>query len=120
MDTQINLDHSFFDYISVADKAEIRKELKDGISVLNPLYDGETLRAAFIIMAYPEKIHIREIGGDYVWATKHVNRFAEKVAKAMGLNKVSFTASDETIQKRSEIYGYKPSADYPNEFERSV
>ena len=116
----IDLAHPFFDYIPPDDVEEIKQEINDGLSHLLCLEENKAIIAAFIITHYDDRIHIREIGGDYVRATKHVNSFAEQVAKALGIGVVSFTAKNPIIQKRSEIYGYKPSNQYKNEFERTV
>lgn len=119
---KVDLNHKFFDYISETDKAEIQAEIDAGITRIFVLTDPERnqLRAAFILTAYEDKIHIREVGGDYVWATKYANDYAGKVAEKMGIKKVSFTARNPIIQQRSKIYGFMPSARYNHEFERAV
>lgn len=116
----ININHPFLDYISSKDKQEIIYEIMNSQSFIIGFERNFMLAAVAIFTVYNDKVHIREIGGDYVWATKHVNQYAEIIAKKIGLNKVSFTAVNEIIKKRSKIYGYEPSKQYQNEFERMV
>jgi hypothetical protein len=116
----VNLKHPFFDYIGNNDKIEIMDEIVTGQSYIIAFTKDGEIKAAAIFTVYGESIHIREIGGAYVWCTKHANDYAEIIAKRLRRSKVTFKARDERIKQRSKIYGFEKSPNLDDEYERQV
>lgn len=117
----INLNHPFFDYIPIRGKKEIEAEIFMGKSYIVAFADKKLrVKAAAIFTVLDDTIHIREVGGEYVWAARWVNAYADQIACLLGRSRVSAVADNPIIKRRMPHYGFSPVEGFDNEFERVI
>lgn len=104
----INLEHPFFAHVSQEEKAKIYAEIMSEKAYIVSLKDGEQIFGAAILSVEHDRIHVWEVGGEYLRTVNRIKPVAGIVAMKLGKKFVSFDATDERIRKRSERYGFKP------------
>lgn len=116
----INLRHPFFKHLSEKEQGNILAEFCNEESFFITLTENGNIFGAAILSICPDRIHVREVGGDYLKTVNNIKYVANKIAKFLDKKYISFKAENEIIKKRSERYGFKPDPNFENEFIKEV
>lgn len=103
----VSINHYFFDYVSSIEKGEIVRLLQKGDAhiVSFEREPGRPIFAAVIEKTW-DSVHVREVGGAFVWRMKACEDYCRMYARYLGLKMITFRALNKFVVKIGERLGF--------------
>lgn len=116
----VNLSHEFFNHLDEGTKQEIYSDNYKNKTVIYSFEKEEKIPVfAAVIDILDDRIHVREVGGQFVFNMQWCEKLCEMMAKKFNKEKISFCTNKKGVKTIGKRLGYTQSI-YKNEFEKAV
>lgn len=115
-----SIEHDFFRHLEETEKRDILHEIMMGKSHIVMFKNGDEEKFSTVISVENGGIHIRELGGDYLFSLGYVENYCRLLALYTRKPRITVCSMNKTLQKMAMRRGFKPMPQFPQEFEKAV
>lgn len=112
------LGHPFFEYVPHDRASEIAERIQKGLTQIVFFIINGVEKFAAVIDFHSDCIHVSEVGGSFAFAWKYLSVFCDGLAKAVGVNVVTFKTYITAVKYLARKAGFALNAQ--GDFERVV
>jgi len=114
----VSLDHEFFSHLSDETKSEIEKEIELKYSHIVTIEKVEQVMFAGVVTMHKNKVHVREVGGKFLWGMKWMEKYCTILAQHYGIKNITFCTDQFGVELIGKRMGFIPNGE--NEFLKAI
>lgn len=101
------ISNAVFNYLDAAEKEIIYSRLSDNESAVAGFYNSEKLVFAVVFDFELNRLHVRQVGGDFGRNYNLLDTFCAGLAKALGFDTITFISFKKAVARWAEKAGYR-------------